>query len=175
MNKKVTIILLFFIFLTPGLAAIFLYQHPQWLPRSTVNHGRFVSPAIPIKNLTGHKWGLILWNPNECKTDCLKNLDKIARIRLALGRHLYEVNQWLLIPNKLDTMPPDVIKSLKEQEIGLLDRANDKINHAKMLSSKPAIFIANPQGYLILQYPTKVQSKDVFHDLKQLLTIGKSN
>src|SRR5690606_23910729 len=106
-RKKLFISLLILIFLAPGFAALILYKNPHWLGSVTTNRGRFLSPpvALPLEQAATKKWGLILWQPQTCKKICRQELDRLARIRLALGRRLYGVSQYLLVEK--DHQPHD--------------------------------------------------------------------
>lgn len=171
MNKlsrhSVFMLLLGGIFLAPGLAAIYFYQHPQHLGGHTTNKGTFVQPALKVKalttrstpnNLSKIKWYFVLWYPDNCDISCLKSFDQLERIRLSLGRHYYEVHQVLLSGQSIQQLNISGVQ-LSEKEAQIL--------HA--YAREPRIFIANREGYLILSYPTTVDSNDVYQDIKHLL------
>ena len=104
-RNSMMMLLLAVVFLAPGLAAIYFYQHPQWLMGHPTNKGEFVKPSIKIKSLNSSvleshtvekKWHLVLWSPSGCTDECIRPLDQLVRIRLSLGRHFYEVEPVLL-------------------------------------------------------------------------------
>src|SRR3989338_8575881 len=96
-SKKVTLFLLFLIFLLPGVLAQYVYHHPEWIPSSTTNKGHLVREHIKIP-LPGEekKWRIAFWQERDCATQCPVVLDKLTRIRVALGRRYYQVSQWLM-------------------------------------------------------------------------------
>lgn len=167
-NKKNAVLLaLALLFAAPGLAAYLFFQHPQWLGSSTTNKGRLITPPLHLTLLgkEQNKWRLVLWNPQNCRTDCLKQVDKLARIRLALGRRLYNVEQWLLLGDKAHAFPQTLIAALQEQDIQFM-----QTNAATQLGSAAQVYIISPENYVVLAYPLATKSANIFHDLKQLVT-----
>lgn len=173
MTKRNSLILLLLalLFAAPGLTAYLYYLHPQWLSARSTNKGQLLNPPVFLAKSGGGKakWSLILWNPDNCATSCLQQLDKLARVRLALGRRLYEVENYLVLVEGSQQSPIALTHSLHEQDIRVLRLSKSASTHLSILNDKPQIFIANPQGYLVLTYTVTTQPGDIYHDLKQLL------
>jgi len=171
-RQSLVLFLLAFLFLAPGITALCFFKHPQWLSKKATNRGQFIKPSLAITALhqLSNKWHLVVWSPHDCSPKCQKRIDELARVRLALGRRYYDVDQVLLIG---EDNPP------------LGDRLEKKLHHhgTKVVrtesnyASNSKIFIANPEGYLILSYAMTAEADDIYHDLKQLLTTtqAKSN
>lgn len=162
------LLLLVCLFIAPGLGAYVFYMHPQWLPHATTNKGELLTPPILLQDLSkSTKWRLILWSPTACDKKCMHQVDKLARVRLALGRRLYHVETWLLIGDDEKKLPVAYANTLIEQDV-LFKRLSD----AKRLSAYTdrKIFIANEDNYLVLAYSASTKPADIFHDMKQLLT-----
>lgn len=183
--------LLVLVFAAPGLFALFFYSHPTWLSPATTNKGTLLAPPIFLTSLRQDnkdkikikvhqgistktvdlakdpKWQMILWSPSACEQQCLDELDKLARVRLALGRHLYEIESVLLMGANTPELSSQINKQLKQQDIRVL-KLSSKHEEAA-LPSKFAIFIANPDNYLVLSYIPTVQPQDIFYDIKLLL------
>lgn len=178
MNKNKQTIVLFIlalVFVAPGLAAYLFYQHPSWLNSKTTNKGQLLNPPVLFSALDNQqaKWRLLLWNPQSCHTTCLKQIDKLARIRLALGRRLYNVEQWVVIGQAANAFPQGMINALTEQDIHYWQAAaQPKLE--SILGSQAQVFIVSPENYLVLTYPLSANSADIYHDLKQLTTDKKS-
>jgi hypothetical protein len=162
------LLLLTLVFAAPGITAYLCYQHPKWLGAST-NKGKLIVPPVLFPSLEEgkEKWRLILWNPHSCEDTCLQQLDKLARIRLALGRHWYDVEQWLVLQsgNQLS-------HSLPKQDIHVFSLAENAHAALSVLKDQPEVFIANPKGQLILAYTMIADSADIYHDLKQLIVVN---
>lgn len=179
MKKHITkyyiLLLLIFIFAAPGIAAYIVYQHPSWLGSSTVNKGTLLNPPTQITSLAKHsKWRIIFWSPESCEASCLNHLDTLARIRLALGRKLYYVEQWLLLGNKVSQLGSATEDLLKEQDFNTSVLSPEDTEQLTAISTKAKIFIANPDNYLILSYPENVNPEDVYKDLKLLLNTAEN-
>lgn len=96
------------------------------------------------------------------------SLDQIARIRLALGRKLYQVVQFLVLGSdvSLNKSTKALLKKEDFHWISLSDEHQQKLTN---ITSKAAIFLASPDNYLILSYNVDVNPDDVYRDLKLLI------
>ena len=143
--------------------------HPKALDFDAHNTGKHAVTAKVLDVSAGPKWRLVLWSPTACEQRCLDQLDKLARIRLALGRHLYEVEPQLLIADNAEPLSPGLVSALQEQDIHVLRFPIEAQKRVPVLKSRLEIFIANPDNYLVLAYLPTVKPGDIFHDIKQLL------
>lgn len=170
-RNYLVLLLLALLFAAPGIAAYLFYLHPQWLGAATTNKGHLLNPPelLPVVNAK-QKWRLILWNQGDCEAACLAQVDKLARIRLALGRRLYEVEQWLILATEAQQLPDSLKKALTEQDIQVQRLSAEERKNSRSLEGKSQVFIANPSGYLVLAYALTSKPGDIFHDLKHLLS-----
>ncbi|MBA2709290.1 MAG: hypothetical protein H0U57_01660 [Tatlockia sp.] len=159
------------IFTAPGLIAFISYQHPQLFLVNTTNKGELLNPPVLFNDIASDqsKWRLIYWHPENCEATCLKKIDKLARIRLALGRHLYEVEEWLVVAKDNQQIDAKMEKLLNEHDIHLLRISSTTMSKLPVFNSKPKIFIANSKGYLVLAYKENSKPQDIYQDMKQLL------
>jgi hypothetical protein len=159
------------VFAAPGLFAYCVYLHPEWLDSKTTNRGMFIQPPVLLNELSGDKkWRLIVWSPKPCEESCVGQLDKLARVRVALGRRLYDVDVTLLQGADGKVKPetvPDAI--LQEGMESVVLSAHSSAELSKLYPDS-ALFIANPRHYLVLRYALMAEADDVFRDIKQLLT-----
>lgn len=170
-HHYVVLLFLGLLFAAPGIAAYFFYLHPSWLNSVTTNKGTLLTPPVLLTHSAGHsKWRLVLWSPNACEANCIEELDKLARIRLALGRHLYKVDSQLVIDAGAPLIPELLMNAMKEKDIQLIKLTQDEREKMPMLDDHLAIFIVNPNDYLVLAYQPTAKPGDIFHDLKQLVT-----
>ena len=182
---------LILLFAAPGLAAYALYQHPQWLT-STTNKGVFLKPPVLVNALKklpnskmtlGHqglrpsssapKWQLVLWNPGACQKKCMAQLEQLARVRLALGRRLYDVEFQLLLEDSSPLLAKQWVVALRDQDIKVTRLTTKTPQRSAVLGNHPAIFIANSDGYLVLAFHPDANPDDIYHDMRQLLTTTK--
>lgn len=169
-NQKRVLIALALMFAAPAPIAYLFYKHPQWLGSQT-NKGELLKPAVSFAAIDNReKWHLLLWNPGVCESICSQQLDKLARVRLALGRRLYEVEQWLVINETDPALSPALMNALHEQDIHILRLNQAQREASPLLPGEGRVFIADPNNYLILSYGLTAKSEDMYHDLKQLLS-----
>lgn len=175
-NKFYVLLLLVAVFAAPGIAAYLFYQHPSWLGSAKVNKGTLLNPPVLVNALTGPaKWRIVFWTPNACDTTCLKELDTLARVRLALGRKLYQVEQWLILGDNAPSLSPEAQATLKELDFHVARFSTAKINAPEYLFSDAKVFLADPNNYLILSYAPSANPDDVYKDLKLLLNTTEKN
>lgn len=169
----ITLLLLVFLFATPGLSAYFLYFHPQWLTAATTNKGQFLKPPVLLTELADDaKWRLVLWSPVACEKNCVKQWDTLARIRLALGRRLYDVDLSLLLGEAAGSLPAELANLKHTPGMSVVRLSASESQRLSALYPQPELFIANPEHYLVLAYPMSAEPDDVFHDIKLLLAKG---
>lgn len=172
-RRNIVLFLLVILFSAPGISAYVLYFHPQWIPSTTTNRGSFITPPILLPDLgDDSKWRLVLWSPEACDMACMRQLDKLARVRLALGRRLYDVNATLLLSSDSLPMPEILKKMLHEQGMESRRLSADESARLRTLRPTSELFIANPDDYLVLAYSLAADADDLFHDIKQLTTKG---
>ncbi|MBL7480908.1 hypothetical protein [Legionella bononiensis] len=182
MKKHVTkyyvLLLLATMFAAPGVTAYLFYQHPTWLGSSKINKGTLLSPPISLSHFGSKtKWRLLLISPDGCKKDCLEQLNMLARVRLALGRKLYQVDEWLVLDDKSSVLADEIKPLLKDQDINVTTLNTADLAKLSALPADAKVFIANPDNFLILSYQTGGNPDDIYKDLKLLLstTEQKSN
>jgi len=166
--KQRILILLTLLFLTPGVLAWLTFKHPEWLQEKSKNQGAFVSPPILLPALgEKSKWALMLWEPEKCAKMCKMTMEKLAKIRLALGRRLYEVELQLVQNPAASTLSSAFQARLREQDVKWTT-----LSAPNLLLSKPrTIYIADREHRLILVYPADAPPEAIFQDLSHLLTV----
>jgi len=166
-RNYIVLLLLVALFVAPGVSAYLFYNHLTWLGAAKTNKGELLSPPLLLAKLgMDAKWRLILWSPAGCDQDCMQQLDKLARIRLALGRRLYQVDSLLLLGGEAPPLTTAFADSLREQDIRVLKLSAEDQHR---LPTNPELFIMNPDDYLVLAYQPTTKPADIFHDLKRLL------
>lgn len=172
-SNKIILWVLCLLFIAPGLSAYLFYMNPQWLQGKTINKGHFVQPVEQLAIFSNSaKWRIVLWSANGCDKTCFTRLDELARMRLALGRRLYQVELWLIMGEHA----PQLSKAEQQQ-------IHNYNIESKMIALPPkafahhnlTTFIVTPSNDLILQYSAQSPLKDIFHDMKHLLTSSEAS
>jgi hypothetical protein len=169
-KRKYTIWLLIFIFSLPMFIAYQLAQHPDWVGKAnTTNYGDWVKPGVmwKPKALNNRDWQLVYWDNGICDKDCFNTLNQLAKIRLAMGRKLYQMNIWLMIPNE-EVLSSKEIKSLHKQDIQLAYADKVTQEEWKLFASHP-IVLFSPEKQALLMYESNPNSKKMYHDLQLLI------
>jgi hypothetical protein len=157
------------LFVAPGVAAYFFYSHPSWLGASRTNNGTLLTKPVQLSSVTGeHKWRLLFWAPATCDAACFTQLDRLARVRLALGRKLYLVDQMLLLGE--EPVPPGFLNrdEIKTKDFKVLSLSAVDQHALMRIPDKPQIFIMNPDNYLVLSYKVGAKPNAIYNDLKLL-------
>jgi len=166
---------LILLFMLPGVSALFLYNHPGYI-HSTTNRGALVQTSMKMIPLDEkQQWKLVYWNKQSCRQNCLKILDKLYRVRLALGRRYYKVSEWLLQDDNVTSPSGKQLKIMKKHNIHFTSLTQREVKLREVLKSKSAIFIISPQRDFVLTYPLNVSPDDIFKDLKHLLTVSEKH
>lgn len=198
-HNYVVLLMLGLVFAAPGIFAYLFYNHPDWLGAKTTNKGVLLHPpvvlpstlaikggghqemvddhlgdiaknhAIGYSEPVGSTWELVLWSPVSCETACVELLDRLARIRLALGRHLYEVKSQLWLGPHATELSQGLMKALDHQDMDWLRLSEKERQALSILPNRFQFFIVNPSHYIVLSYPSSVKPEAIFHDIKQLL------
>lgn len=180
MKKKTTkyyiLSLLILVFAAPGLCAYLFFSHPTWLGESRTNKGSLLTQPVKLSSVQGQeKWRIVYWTPTNCKTACLAQLDVLARVRLALGRKLYQVDQLLVLGKEGQVPTLNDAEALKVKDFRINQLSARDTQRVKQVSEHSKIFIMNPDNYLILSYKSGVNPDDVYKDLKLLINTTESN
>lgn len=170
-RNYIVLLLLCVIFAAPGLSAYLFYAHPTWLQQGTTNRGELLNPSLrlSIPEISTSKWAMVLWQPRACDKACIKQLDKLARVRLALGRRLYSLQLILLLNKNAPELSKGLEKILKERDIQVSILAYDDKKTEHDLGGDSRVFIASPRHDLILAYALTANPGDIYHDIQKLL------
>ncbi len=175
-NKYYVVLLLIIMFAAPGIAAYVFYQHPSWLGSTRVNKGTLLNPPVVLKAIEGpKKWRIVFWAPKACNSACKNQLEILAKVRLALGRKLYQVDQVLVLGDNAAALSAAEQSALNEIQFQVIQLPTAEVRAHEELFAEPKIFLADPNNYLILSYASSVKPDDVYKDLKLLLNTTEKN
>ena len=170
-NKLYILLVLVVVFLAPGIGAYILYKNPDWLGEKRTNRGELLKPPVHVE-LFGQekKWRIVYWTTQQCEQSCLNDLEKIAKVRLALGRKLYQVEQWFVLGDNAADLNPVERLAIEKLDFKMITSTQEGVD---VTINK--IFIADPNDYLILAYKNLANPEDIYKDLKLLINATEKN
>jgi hypothetical protein len=137
--------ILVFLFALPIVAAQGLYFFRDHVSFNTVETGTLLSPPLATKTLsffdpkTTGKWQLVYVQPSACGTHCQNTLTDLKRIQAALGKESHRVLCRTILNTELPSFTPGTLA------------------------------VIDPQGWLILHYPSSNRPMGIIKDLQRLL------
>jgi len=189
-RKRISLVLLFSLFLAPLLLAILLfYIFPDWRPAGTSNHGQLVTPVRPLppfqmETLAGEqldetilrgKWTLVYLLQGACDKSCAEQLYNIRQVRLAQGKNIDRLQRLLVWENS--TVSGEDQAELQKHFPGLLimplKNQQALVQVFSLDEQKPMaarrVYLVDPLGNLMMRYEPDDEPKGMIKDLERLL------
>lgn len=186
MTKKTTFIAVLLVFFTPVLLALLLNSRwLDWRPGETRNHGELLEPpprlaAFELRTAAGStltradlagQWQLLHYRSGVCGEDCLDALYWLRQVRTAQDRHQPEVGLMLVSESRLDQAALSAIEELAGDFRVIHAEAGRRLAQDLPDRGSGAIsYIVDPDGHIILRYPSGADFNGMRRDLKRLLT-----
>lgn len=168
-KQTITLIILTVLFFIPFFLALWIYESGWFRHLTLTNQGKLMNQEVRVFDASQEKtWRLVYVVDHNCDAACLKSLDTLARVRLALGRRLYHLSLWLFISDASTQQPENLVETLKNMDI-----------HIKTLAKRPAslekssVWVVNDEGEVVLTYPDTAKPKAIYADLKRLSAIWR--
>lgn len=172
-KNRLTLLVLFLVFLTPALGSWLLYTFRAQVHLGTTNRGEFVNPPRPI-DVTGlglpadyfaHHQTLIYVGSADCGADCKQALTTMQGTQLALGEQTSEVQRLYLAQSKSP--------GIADKGLTAVDATAKPALAAFDGAAAPGyIYLADPNGYVVLRYKLTEDPKHILIDLRHLLGSG---
>lgn len=144
----------------------------DWQPERTANRGVLVVPpvALPLADLQPAvdpqgRWLLVLAPGRDCPADCLRRIDELRRVQVSLYKEMDRVRRLVLV----DGQPSAELAAIGRQQPDLLIA-----RRPASWSRLDAVHVLDPQGRLVLDYPTDAPPRDIRSDLERLLKAGRN-
>ena len=195
-KNKITMLVLFTMFLAPIFAAIYIFNTNPADSYKTKNRGNLIRPAIELKNIElkyvengkpyslveqEHQWIMVFIGAGECDDSCKRQLVIMRQTRLAQGGEFTRINRMYVM---LDKQSEKFMKEVKEYHPGLAVlngskeqlvnitsqfKFDDKVDVGK----SNRIYIVDPIGNLMMYYELDANATDIAKDLKRLLHVSQ--
>lgn len=169
LTPKTHLFFLILLFLTPWFLARFLYNHHHWIKFPGKNYGILITPTITADQLpidsSSRRWKLVLFYPGSCEAKCQKSLHDLHQIRLATGPDRERVEYALASFEHHSTGEISIfIDPTKFNEVF------QKHHHTV---EPGTIFLIDPNGNFILQYPPNASPSGILKDIQHLMKISQ--
>ncbi len=191
-KNKITMILLFLMFVAPILAAVYIFNTNSADSYKTKNRGNLVRPAKELKNIElqyvadkspyklvnqEHLWLMVYIGAGECDDKCKRQLVVMRQTRLAQGGEFTRINRLYVM---LDRQSDQFMKEVKEYHPGLAIVNGSKAQTENIISQfylddqvavgqSNRIYIVDPIGNLMMYYDFDARAADIAKDLARLL------
>nr|WP_175154465.1 hypothetical protein [Achromobacter piechaudii] len=184
-------VLVFLCSLAPIVAAFVVYMNPQWWPADSSNYGTLVSPQRPmpaanelklttldgkpfdLQSLKG-KWLLVAADGAACPESCARKLYITRNTHASQGKNVDRLARvWFITDNE-----PVPEKVLEAYQGTVMLRVNaDQLAHYLLArdsaAGQPAlqdpIWVIDPLGNLMMQYPAQADGVKVRKDISKLV------
>lgn len=190
-RSRIKLGLLFSVFLLPVIAAYIVHKNPQLLPKSTRNYGVLYKPTVKLQRFALHtqddkaftlddmrgKWSLIYIGAASCDKACEETLIKARDARWAQGAEATRINYYYLLTAdkfsgdqaRLEKTYPGLVmlQGSAAQRDALIQQFH--INASQQPGHDNRLYLVDPAGMLLMQYPYGFRHIGLMEDLKYLL------
>ena len=154
-----------------GSWALFLFTR-DGTPWGTTNNGTFVNPPVVVSTLgltdsdgvpvsDDPTWWIWVVQPGACDGTCEDALHQLRQLHVLLHRDADRVRRALVTRERIE---PGELAALYPELVFLSGNVSALV---------PGIYLVDPHGNLVLQYPLEAAGKPVLEDLKRLLKVSQ--
>ena len=192
-RSRTPLVLIFLMSLAPVLAAVLVYFNPQWRPEGSVNYGELVEPQRPMPaatdlqlttldgkpfdlNTLKGKWLLATADGAACPDACARKLFILRNSHASQGKNVERLARiWFITDDA--PVPEKVLEAYKGTNMVRVNPAQLAMYLTTMgvQARSPAealaepMWIIDPNGNLILQYPRDAEPEKVRKDISKLV------
>lgn len=178
--------LIFLASVLPLIFSVFLFLNASWLPLGHTNHGKLIQPPVKLKGtsvslLFGNgtlapdffrrHWTMVYLGGSHCGADCREALYATRQIRLATGENIRQVQRLYVIrgshsdaTNFLRVDNPDLTVVTATGRVG-----KAFVQQFTRIAGMGRIYLIDPHGYIMMDYPAKENPEYLLKDLQHLL------
>lgn len=195
-RSKTPLIIIMLMSLAPVIAALLVYFNPEWRPEGSAAYGELVEPQrpmptaqnLPLTTLDGKpfdlsslkgKWIMMAADGAACPDSCARKLYIIRNTHASQGKHVERLTRvWFITDDA--PVPEKVLEAYKG---AVMVRVNPVMLQQFLLGGAPGsmtpeqarnalapmIWVIDPLGNLILQYPSIADPEMFRKDIRKLL------
>jgi cytochrome oxidase Cu insertion factor (SCO1/SenC/PrrC family) len=185
MKARLTLILLFALFLAPILAAVLLNSKwIDWEPAPERSHGTLVEPVVPLpdfeletadgqsvsrESLLG-RWILLQAEPGACTEACEQRAYLLRQIRAGQNRHVPDIGLLMLTGDRPDAALAERIRALDPVFDVIGGPAAAAVRAALPGPDAGGFYIVDPDGNIMEYFGSDADPTGIRKDLRRLLT-----
>ena len=191
-RSRTPLVLIVLLSLAPVLAAVVAYFNPEWRPEGSVAYGTLIEPQRPIPSsaalqavtLDGKpfdvatlqgKWLLVAADGGDCQDACARKLFVLRNSHASQGKNVERLARvWFVtdeapVPERvLEAYKGTVTLRVKPEQLKPFLLKDSVATDAAQALSEP-MWIIDPHGNLILQYPVNAEPEKVRKDISKLV------
>lgn len=195
-KNKITMLLLFAMFVAPILFAVYIFNTNSSADYVTKNRGNLIRPAIELKNIElmyfednkpynlieqEHQWQMVFIDAGECDDKCKRQLVVMRQTRLAQGGEFIRVNRlYIMLDKQSDKFMKEVkdyhpdmdIMTGTQQQLANVEK-QFKLADKLDAGTTNRIYIVDPIGNLMMYYELDAKASDIAKDLARLLKVSQ--
>jgi hypothetical protein len=173
-----TLILISLLFALPIVGAMYMYYSGTAVPVNNTQHGALISPPrlLPDTALSDQSesfrkiWSLVVLADQTCDALCLAALENIRQIRLSLGPKLPRL-QTVFLP-AAETAIRSELEAEHPKLIVVMPEVSGEIRAAFSDAIDGEVFLVDPLGNLMMQYPPGTGMSDIRKDIAHLFKLS---
>ena len=192
-RSKTPLVIIFLLSLAPVLAAVLVYFNPQWRPEGSNNYGQLVEPQRPmpasadltlttldgkpfdLNSLKG-KWLLVAADGADCPDSCARKLFILRNSHASQGKNVERLARvWFITDDA--PVPEKVLEAYKGTNMVRVspEQLQKFLTTKGVQAATPAdalaqpMWIIDPNGNLIMQYPADAEPEKVRKDISKLV------
>lgn len=190
-RSRASLLLIFGLFAAPVIvASLLFFAFPEWIPRSTTNHGTLVEPVRPLpafelrtldggtidKTFLRGKWTFVYLQAGACDERCIRQLYEIRQARLSQGKNVDRLQRLMLWST--GDLAQDRLAELQThfpgQRIAIIGAAQSDLVDVFALDAQAPlsagrIYLVDPLGNLMMSYAPDDEPRGIIKDLHRLL------
>lgn len=193
-SNKLILPILIMLFVGPMIAAWVCYVKSDAFYSHTTNAGQLIKNPInfsqlKLYNTDGTPWDPVIFKqhwvlfylvPTSYAKNCEKNLYSMRQVRIALGKDRNRVERLIVTFPKQAT--PDLDKLLNKDYSGTQHAIVDaeqikhflkKVTENSIALQQGTLYLVDPLGNLMMQYPGDIAPKKLLNDLTRLLKVSQ--
>jgi len=196
LRSKTPLVIIILMSFAPLIAALLVYFNPEWRPEGSAAYGELVEPQrpiptaqnLPLTTLDGKpfdlsslkgKWIMLTADGAACPDSCARKLYIVRNTHASQGKHVERLSRvWLITDDA--PVPEKVLEAYKGtvmvrvdpvvlQQFLLGGAAGSMTPEQARQALAPLIWVIDPLGNLMLQYPY-IEDPEMFRkDIRKLI------